>query len=444
MSCPFEQEDKREQLHGSEEDEQGAKMPIYFVVATDLLSAMEVTKGLNVGVAELLRKQVREVAATARDSLQSVERQPEMMHPKDPWDRLQTISGIQFFFARHVNVFDGYLYCQDAEWGLSAICSHLVWGDRPVGKLSAYQSILSVDIGDWNTPSRRLKKAAWECSPEDLKEEVLHQLRQGLRSRGPGEEPADFVLPEPDWVHIDEGLEYSRDEKERRLLRNKTPYLVPIVGDWQRRPGPEPWDPTPQAPPPPEWDAASQKHVWQAPHGGYPVHYGRLVFAGTWLKTFTRLTTMESANESARHAVNAILDHCSVHHAGRVLRPPRSGQGSSQSHPYEKGLFPTTPFGDYCRIWNPERNELPDLELLQRQDERNFLAGRPHPWDLLGFELLPSLLTKVPGMGDSFDVLLRKVAGWGQLYAPLATHGLLAVLRQLRTLLERTRPPQGR
>ena len=54
---------------------------------------------------------------------------------------------------------------------------------------------------------------------------------------------------------------------------------------------------------------SNERDVWQARHGGYQVHHNSLVFAGTWTKTFTRMTTMEAACESARHAVNAILDH---------------------------------------------------------------------------------------------------------------------------------------
>ena len=52
-----------------------------------------------------------------------------------------------------------------------------------------------------------------------------------------------------------------------------------------------------------------QRNVWQARHGGYQVHNNSVVFAGTWTKTFTRMTSMEAACESGRHAVNAILDH---------------------------------------------------------------------------------------------------------------------------------------
>jgi hypothetical protein len=190
------------------------------------------------------------------------------------------------------------------------------------------------------------------------------------------------------------------------------------------------------------------EHVWQAAHGGYPLHHDRLVFAGTWVRTFTRLTTMESANESGRHAVNAVLDHYRAHHlkpqAAAPAPPPPTGENPFLSDPHERGLFPTTPLGDYCRIWNPERNELPDLELLQRQDERNFLRGQPHPWELLGVEWLPSLLSGLPGMGlgaERFQQLLGSVVLEG---LPGATSGLLDVLKRVRAFLEKDRPPPSR
>ena len=93
---------------------------------------------------------------------------------------------------------------------------------------------------------------------------------------------------------------------------NHAPYLIPIVGDWKNRPGAFPWNPHGSTTPSDrQEDAGDQKkiHVWQAGHGGYQVHYDKLVFAGTWCKTFTRMTGMEAACESGRHAVNAILDH---------------------------------------------------------------------------------------------------------------------------------------
>jgi hypothetical protein len=435
-------------------------LPVYFVVATDLIAAAQATQGLTLGIAPALRSFAFKVPKQ-QGSQVLVKRDPEKRFAREQWDRLQMISGIQYFFRRHVNLFDGYIYCVDAEWGLSAICSHLVWQDRPIGAPSHYQSILSVDIGDWNTESRRLKKKAWQCTPEELQEEVLHQLRLSLSARGPEQNRASFVLPTPDWVHIDDSLEYGPGKKKQpkkparrmrgeidppenlvtplRLRRNAAPYLVPIAGDWKHRPGPEPWDPTYQsfvtAP------FSFDPHVWQAPHGGYPVHHHRLVFAGTYLRTFTRLTTMESANESARHAVNAILDHCVAHRAPFEVRQGfwNSPAGGSLSNPYEKGLFPTTPFGDYCRIWNPERNELPDFELLQRQDEQAWREGKAHPWDALGLEKVPSLLTQMYGSGQLLDQLMKKLGSRNR-DTPLAVQGLLAALRHLRGMLE-VRPP---
>jgi hypothetical protein len=432
---------KSEVTHGAEAGDRDA----YFVVATDLCSAAAATRYLNDTMSRQLHAYAHRVPKEEGSDASTL-RDPKDVSRRKPWDRLQTIAGIQFFFQKHVNVFDGYIYCVDAEWGLSAICSHLVWRERPTGSsLNPYQSILSVDIGDWNTPSKYLGIPACECTPEQLRDEVLRQLRVSLSTRESGRSLDGSVLPEPDWVHIDESLEFESlvgQDRPRKLLRNTAPYLVPIVGDWKHRPGPQPWDPSPESDPAPR--LPYEEKVWQAPHGGYPVHYDRLVFAGTYLKTFTRMTTMESANESARHAVNAILDHYTAHHASarqEVWRESRE-PGPSVLNPYERGLFPTSPQGDYCRIWDPEQNELPDFELLQQQDDENFQRGRPHPMDALGLEVLPSLLSKTSGMGEAFDQLLKAVASSGAA-APQATQGLLAALRHLRTVLEAARPPRG-
>jgi len=430
--------------HGASEEDKDA----YFVVATDLCSAAAVMGGLNDTMARQLHDYAHRVPSEAGSS-KTTSRDPKDMATKEPWDRLQAIAGIQFFFQKHVNVFDGYIYCVDAEWGLSAICSHLVWRERPSGSsLEPYQSILSVDIGDWNTPSKYLNLSASECTPKQLRDEVLRQLRASLSTREPGRNLDGSVLPEPDWVHIDESLEFESlvgKGKPRKLLRNTTPYLIPIAGDWKNRPGAQPWDPSPESDPAPR--LPYQKHMWQAAHGGYPVYYKRLVFAGTYLKTFTRMTTMESANESARHAVNAILDHYAAHHVTalrqEVWRAAPREPGPSVLNPYERGLFPTSPLGDYCRIWDPEQNELPDFELMQQQDDENLRQGRPHPMDALGLEMLPSLLSQTTGARESFDQLLGWVSARGAA-APQATQGLLAVLRHLRTVLETAQPPRGR
>ncbi len=159
-----------------------------------------------------------------------------------------------------------------------------------------------------------------------------------------------------------------------RPIRNETPYLVPIVGDWENRPGGDPWNPSgnsPQTTPTEErWlDDLEQRNVWQARHGGYQVHYNSVVFAGTWTKTFTRMTSMEAACESGRHAVNAILDHY-IWVGIRRCRPSRRDRA---------------PLADSIRVPRPGIDD-PGSDaltgrrlLLHRGYGESGAAGHPHP-----------------------------------------------------------------
>ena len=198
---------------------------------------------------------------------------------------------------------------------------------------------------------------------------------------------------------MDDNLEFGdRDGLKNVVVRNSTPYLVPIVADWRNRPGPSPFDPNvPDAtrPEPPE------PGVWQALHGGYPVHWGTLLYAGIYLKTFTRMTTMESANESARHAVNAILDHFNAHHGATVAPPNPSPYRHPDPFALEADEVPAPYLGDYCGIWNIERYETASYDGLKAIDQILFDLGLPHLFDLLGVEVLPSILSHLfPYRGD--------------------------------------------
>ena len=422
---------------------------VYLLVATDLVAARKVSKSLwakkrwgTVGMPMQLARYVDNRPAKPGDA-GSEPRDPTKAPGRGAWDRLQTISGIQFFFTSHVNIADGYMYCVDSPWGLSAICSHIAWRDPPIERLSSYQSVLSVDIGEW----QKGKKKAWKSTPRQLAREVYAQIKAALKGgKSPGEEEGP-ELPNPDWVHIDHNIVFgpvkSLDAPEGRLRprENLTPYLVPTVGDWKWRPGPEPWNPTrrPDSEPPqrtrrpkPEDNAAPLPDgLWQATHGGYWVHWNRLVFAGTYTRTFTRLTTMESANESARHAVNAILDH--------VMAQKKKDKSAGL---VDEDVFPASPLGDYCRIWDPERNELPDVAALQRLDAHNFQKGLPHPWDMLGLERLPSLFSYLPGAGaDPFGRLADAMRMVGdKAGVPGGSQGLMGVLQQLRSHFENAMP----
>jgi len=179
-------------------------------------------------------------------------------------------------------------------------------------------SVLSVDIGDFNSPSRHLidefghGKAARDCTADELAQEVWRQIIHAITSDA--DNVPEALLPWPAWYALDRNLRMTGWPNTGTPARNEAPYLIPIVGDWPNRPGCDPWNPHGSSwttrPTEAQWlENLEQRDVWQARHGGYQVHHNSVVFAGTWNKTFTRMTSMEAACESARHAVNAILDH---------------------------------------------------------------------------------------------------------------------------------------
>jgi hypothetical protein len=145
---------------------------------------------------------------------------------------------------------------------------------------------------------------------------------------------------------------------QRTPAFNKTAFMINLPGQWRYRPGvsePEPVSSRSLD----EEDTVALREI------DYTVSHDRYVMAGNFMGTLTRLSTMESANESARHAVNAILarlaessDSTKYNGAGRLL-------------------------GDNARVWNPERHEVPDLDPLKRLDKALFDAKVPHFIDVL-------------------------------------------------------------
>jgi hypothetical protein len=372
----------------------------YCIVATDAETAERLTSNLDpIGVIQGLRRFTTWIPPNPRGPQGPQERRAGVLPGHVPWDRFQTLTGIQFFFPSSVRLAEGYLYFMDAPWGLSAINSQQYWATPPTLNQDGFGAVLSVDIGNWYVREPELRSPS-NSSRHEIAHEVWRQLRQATEQHqdpwSQARQPA-FTLPEPSWYHVDRFIRFEKDEAtgRERPVENRAPYLIPIMGDWEHRPGPEPWDPmAPTAAAGPR--EPLPEGLWQAPHGGYCVHWGKLVFAGTYLKTFTRMTTMESANESARHAVNAIIDHYLAHRplpdkaprgaaASAVAGGPDYGGGNSLTGSPE---FLMTPLGEYCRIWDPEKHELPELAALRALDAKLFAQGLPHVWDVLNLEPL--------------------------------------------------------
>ncbi|WNG93951.1 FAD-dependent oxidoreductase [Mycobacterium sp. ITM-2016-00318] len=303
---------------------------------------------------------------------------------KKPWDRFQTLGGIQFYFDTEFQLLRGHMYYSGTEWALSSINQHGLWERKPILDRDGHISVLSVDIGDFNSASNHLKdangngKAARDCTADEIAAEVWRQIVKALTSSAAN--VAEALLPWPAWYAIDRGIimEGGPGQGVGRPVRNETPYLIPIVGDWDNRPCTDPWNPTGNSfgtvPTDEDWLAdLEQRDVWQARHGGFQVHNNSVVFAGTWTKTFTRMTSMEAACESGRHAVNAILDHYIWVESDGVDR-----RGQTALHwrtPYgfiDQGLTTPvrmpSPAGDYCYVMDLENREPIDTRTLRNID----------------------------------------------------------------------------
>lgn len=249
--------------------------------------------------------------------------------PKGP---LQHLSGIQFYFDAPLDFWRGHTQYLDAEWGLTSIAQPQFWG-RALDSSDGYRGILSVDIGIWDRSYQG--KAAWECAPDEIAARAWEQIRDHHDNAFRARYGADRPLPKPIAYAVDANIVFDPTPK-----KDLSPFLVNRVGAYPKRPG-RLLDDARRATPPGESPPTSKQRSF------YDVHLGRYVLVGTFMKTYTRLTSMEGANESARHGVNAILTH------GEVLC-------------------------EQSEIWDPEDNEIPDLQWLRDLDERRFAEGKPH------------------------------------------------------------------
>lgn len=258
-----------------------------------------------------------------------------------PSGTLRHYSGIQFYLGSDLGPAQGHIYVASSDWRLSAISQVQFWQQRLLqgqdsGRTSeSYYSILSVDIGDWHAPSARLAgRCAAECTRQELAEEVWRQIEEGLAHDG-------WMPPRPFAFHVDDDMLYedSGPGAGERPVENLSPYPVNLAGDWDNHPG------------------SVEGYAYEMFEG--------LVLAGSYVKTRTRLTTMESANESARRAVNAILDDYAANSETLNARVPAR-----------------------CQLWDPEDYEIDDLGILKEIDAKLMEQGLPHMFEILDVEKL--------------------------------------------------------
>ncbi|MDV2474553.1 NAD(P)-binding protein [Rhodococcus zopfii] len=214
--------------------------------------------------------------------------------------------GIQYFLRRPAPIAKGHVAYLGSPWALTSISQAQFWrGDFAAryGDGSAHDC-LSVDISDWDTPGILFGKTAKECSREEIAKETWAQMAACLADSGDALDENDVVS----WF-IDPGLHWGTGG-----IANDTPLLINTVGSWANRP-----------------DARTA--------------IPNLFLSGDYVRTDIDLATMESANESARAAVTALLEA-----ADSPAAPP--------------SLY---------RLHEP-----PELEPARRIDADRYRAGLPH------------------------------------------------------------------
>lgn len=364
-----------------------------------------------------------------------------LFDPKETPDApFRTFSGVQFFYDMDIPLHGGHLYFPNTPWGLSAIAQPQFWRAR-----NGF-GVISVDLGDFFEKDREGLMAK-DANPNQL---VLSTYQQMDAALGPNPDPdhlAGYPMPLPRFAHIDAYLRFEGDKP--RLVRNEAPFLVNLPGQWHLRPGQ-----TQEGAGRPDQDhraapaqdsrrrrrRARQRHIRMQPS------FGRWWVAGPHTKTFTRMTTMEAANESARHVVNSLLL--------RIRSRRAANDDPNEPGTWGHGLTMGLP----CRIWNPEENELPDLQPLKEIDEllykgledsHSVTGGpvHPHMFEILGLDDLVDELTAAPDDDPSKALLSaieritdRRLGGLTEALGRDQLPSMEQSMRQLRRLFRRLFP----
>jgi uncharacterized protein with NAD-binding domain and iron-sulfur cluster len=182
------------------------------------------------------------------------------------------MTGIQFYLAKDIPLVHGHSLYIDSCWALTSISQRQFWPAFPLkeygdGKVGG---ILSVDISDWEREGLNGKRAIDCRTREEIRDEVWRQLQAHLNDQGVDVLRDDNLA---DWF-LDPDILLPNP---KGVPANLEPLLINTKGSWEYRP---------------EAKTALPNFF----------------LAGDYVQTNTDLATMEGANESARRAVNALLD----------------------------------------------------------------------------------------------------------------------------------------
>lgn len=198
------------------------------------------------------------------------------------------MTGIQFYLVQDVSLTKGHILLVDSPWALTGISQRQFWPGIDFTQIGdgSTQGILSIDISDWDAegvcvvnpalpPGADGKphyKTARQCTQDEVALEVWTQLRQSLTQA----DGSCLLPPQQPRYFIDPGMVFNPTP-----VSNDSRLFVNRIGTWALRP-----------------DAATK--------------IPNFFLASDYVRTNTNLATMESANEAARRAVNALLEAAGV------------------------------------------------------------------------------------------------------------------------------------
>ncbi|MFF7094432.1 FAD-dependent oxidoreductase [Streptomyces rubradiris] len=230
-------------------------------------------------------------------------------------DALQTdwMTGVQFYLRTPTPVVRGHVNCLDSPWSVTGIGQAQFWDVRDFAADygdGRARDCLSAIVSEWDKPGILYGKTARECTREEIVEECWAQLKDALNDSG------KTTLRDADRIawFLDPAVTGLGGPDPQ----NREPLLIHPAGTLYNRPSARTAVPN-------------------------------FFLAGDYVRTDVDLATMEGANESARRAVNALLDQ----------------DGSAAGR---------------CRIWELYRP--PELESLKRVDEVRYRLGLPNTFDL--------------------------------------------------------------
>ncbi|MEU1340213.1 FAD-dependent oxidoreductase [Streptomyces sp. NPDC005827] len=230
-------------------------------------------------------------------------------------DALKTdwMTGVMFYLRTPTPVVHGHINCLDSPWAVTGIGQTQFWDGRDFardyGDGQAHEC-LSTIISEWDKPGILYGKTARECTKDEIVSELWAQLKDGLNDSG------------KTTLRDEDRLGWFMDPAVTGLggpdPQNREQLLIHPTGTLYNRPSARTAVPN-------------------------------FFLAGDYVHTDVDLATMEGANESARRAVNALLD----------------ADGST---------------AERCHIWELFRP--PEMEPLKRIDDVRYRLGLPNTFDL--------------------------------------------------------------